>query len=67
MIMCLLVKGYCLLCLFLAYFPSLEEQLPHVETAVRKERMRTESGKHNVSTDFIFYFSLASHCASMLI
>lgn len=46
---CKWVKGYSLLCLFLAYFPFLGEQLPHAETAGKKE---TEAGTHNINTHF---------------
>lgn len=37
---CKWVKGYSLVCLVLEYFPFPEEQLPHAETAGKKERNR---------------------------
>lgn len=58
--MCLLLKGYSLLCWFLACFPSLEGQQLHAETAEKQEQNKDRVTQHLESNLILIHLLISS-------
>lgn len=58
--MCLLLKGYSLLCWFLACFPSLEGQQLHAETAEKQEQNKDKVTQHLASNLILIHLLISS-------
>lgn len=58
--MCLLLKGYSLLCWFLACFPSLEGQQLHAETAEKQEQNKDRVTQHLASNLILIHLLISS-------